>query len=74
MSNGVKRKRETTQGWLMLCQWKDGSTKWIALKDMNHSYPVRVAEYAFANKIDNEPAFAWWVSHMIRNEIECWPN
>jgi hypothetical protein len=65
MSNGVKRKRETTQGWLMLCQWKDGSTKWIALK------AVRVAEYASANKIDNEPAFAWWVSHMIRNEIEC---
>ena len=66
MNNGVKRRRETTQGWHMLCQWKDGSTNWIALKDMKHSYPVQVAEYAFANKIDDEPAFAWWVPHVVK--------
>jgi hypothetical protein len=65
MNNGVKRRRETTQGWHMLCQWKDGSTNWIAL-NMKHSYPVQVAEYAFANKIDDEPAFAWWVPHVIK--------
>jgi hypothetical protein len=66
MNNGVKRRRETTQGWHMLCQWKDSSTNWIALKDMKHSYPVQVAEYAFANKIDDKPAFAWWVPHVIK--------
>ena len=32
MKNGVKRRRKTTQGWYMLCQWKDGSTNWVALK------------------------------------------
>jgi hypothetical protein len=37
MKNGVKRRRETTQGWKLLCQWKDGSTNWVALKDMKHS-------------------------------------
>ena len=40
MSNGVKRRRQTTQGWQMLCQWRDGSTNWVALKDMKQSYPL----------------------------------
>jgi hypothetical protein len=26
MANGVRRQRYTTQGWQLLCQWKDGST------------------------------------------------
>jgi len=66
MSNGVKRRKETTAGWQLLCQWKDGSTNWIALKDMKQSYPVQVAEYAVANRIDDEPAFAWWAKHIIK--------
>ena len=66
MKNGVKRRRKTTQGWHMLCQWKDGSTNWVALKDAKHSYPVLVAEYAIANQIDEEPAFAWWIEKLIR--------
>jgi hypothetical protein len=33
----------------------------IALKDLKESNPVKVAEYTVANKIDDEPAFAWWV-------------
>jgi hypothetical protein len=66
MSNGVKRRKETTQGWQLLCQWKDRSTNWVALKDMKQSYPVQVAEYAVANRIDDEPAFAWWVRHVIK--------
>ena len=66
MKNGVKRRCETTKGWHMLCQWKDGSTNWVALKDAKHSYPVLVAEYAIANQIDEEPAFAWWVGNLIR--------
>jgi len=49
MRNGVKRRRQTTQGWQLLCQWKDGSTNWVALKDMKNSYPVQVAEYVKAN-------------------------
>jgi hypothetical protein len=32
MSNGVKRRRQTTQGWQLLCQWRDCSTTWVALK------------------------------------------
>jgi hypothetical protein len=66
MKNGVKRRRQTTQGWQLLCQWKDGSSNWVALKDMKNSYPVKVAEYAKANRIDDEPAFAWWAEYTLR--------
>ena len=64
--NGVKRRRHTTKGWQMLCLWKDGSTNWVALKDVRQSYPVLVAEYAYANKIHDEAAFAWWIGDVIK--------
>ncbi|KAI2495882.1 Reverse transcriptase (RNA-dependent DNA polymerase) [Fragilaria crotonensis] len=67
MKNGVKRRRRTTQGWqLLVCKWKGGSSNWVALKDARQSYPILVAEYAFANCISEEPAFAWWVGDVIR--------
>jgi hypothetical protein len=66
MKNGVKRWRQTTQGWQLLCQWKDGSTNWVALKDMKNSYPVQVAKYAKVNQIDEEPVFAWWIEHTLQ--------
>ena len=33
-TQGVKRRRPTTKGWEVLLKLKDGSTTWIALKDM----------------------------------------
>ena len=33
---------------------------------MKNSYPLEVADYAFANNIDHEPAYAWWVPHAIK--------
>ena len=44
-TNGIQRRRETTSGWEMLVQWKDGSTTWVSLKDMKESYPVQVDKY-----------------------------
>ena len=66
MSNGVKRRRQTTQAWQLLCQWRDGSTTWVALKDMKQSYPIQVAEYSIANRIDDEAAFVWWVLDLLK--------
>ena len=68
---GTKRRRETTIGWELLVQWKDGSTNWIALKDLKESYPVHVAEYSVGTRISMDPAFAWWVPYMPkkRNRI-----
>jgi hypothetical protein len=52
-------------------QWKDGSITWVALKDMKNSYPFQMAEFSMLNRISVEPAFAWWVSHVLkkRNRI-----
>eukprot|EP00804_Cyclotella_cryptica_P002927 CCRYP_013278-RA/>CCRYP_013278-RA protein AED:0.25 eAED:0.29 QI:0/0/0/1/1/1/2/0/233 len=49
----------TTVGWLLCCQWKDGSTSWEKLSDLKESHPVQTAEYAAAQGIDHEPAFNW---------------
>ena len=68
---GTRRRHETTIGWELLAQWKDGSTNWISLKDLKESYPVQTAEYAVAAKIAMEPAFTWWVPYTLkkRNQI-----
>ena len=63
---GTKRQHETTIGWELLVQWKDGSTNWIALKDLKESYPVQVTEYSVGARISMEPAFAWWVPYMLK--------
>lgn len=61
-----ERPRRTTRGWDLLVEWKDGSSTWVPLKDIKESNPVDVAEYAVGNKIDQEPAFAWWVPFTLR--------
>jgi hypothetical protein len=63
---GAQRRRRTTKGWKLLITWKDGSSSWVPLKDIKESNPVQVAEYAVANKILEEPAFAWWARHVLR--------
>ncbi len=69
--SGTRRRRETTIGWELLVRWKDGSTSWIALKDLKESYPVQLAEYAVQARIAEEPAFGWWVPYTLkkRNRI-----
>ena len=34
MSNGNKRSRDTTKGWEVSIQWKDGSSTWNQVKDV----------------------------------------
>ena len=70
-SNGTMKPKVTTRGWFLLVQWRDGSTSWEKLSDLKASNPVEVAEYAVANRLTEEPAFKWWVSHVIkrRNRI-----
>lgn len=63
--------RPTTKGWKLQVQWKDGTTSWEPLRNLKSSNPIEVAEYAITNKLDQEPAFAWWVPFTIkrRNRI-----
>jgi hypothetical protein len=65
-SSGTSRLKKTTQGWQLLILWKDGSSSWEHLHDLKESNPVELVEYAVANWLVNEPAFAWWVPHVIR--------
>ena len=64
-------KTTTTKGWQVLVEWKDESTTWMDLKDVKEANPIELAEYAVANKIDDEPAFRWWVHYVLkkRNRI-----
>ena len=68
---GTKRRQETTKGWELLIEWKDGSTNWVSFKDIKESHPVEVAEFALATRISMEPVFAWWVPFVLkkRNRI-----
>lgn len=68
-NTGRTRKKRTTRGWELYVRWKDGSGDWVALKDLKDSYPVPLADYAVANKIEDEPAFAWWVPFTLKKRI-----
>ena len=63
---GTKRRRETTKGWEILVEWKDGSTTWVQLKDLKESNSIELAEYAVQARISEEPAFAWWCPYVLR--------
>ncbi len=65
-SNGSRKPKKTTVGWELLIEFKDGSTKWVTLKDVKDSNPVELAEYAVANKLQEEPAFKWWVNFVLK--------
>jgi hypothetical protein len=58
--------RETTVGWSLLVKWADGTESWIPLKDLKESHPIETAEFAKAQSIADEPAFAWWVPYTLR--------
>jgi hypothetical protein len=63
---GKRHPRITTRGWELQVEWRDGSTTWVPLSELKESNPIQVAEYAVANKIAEEPAFAWWVRNVLR--------
>ena len=39
---------------------------WQTLKYLKESYPLEVAEYVVIQDIDDEPAFNWWVSWVLK--------
>ena len=67
--NGKQHRRKTTKGWELKIEWADNSCSWMPLVDIKEAVPVKVAEYAKANKIDTEPAFAWWVPYILKIAI-----
>ncbi|CAJ1969014.1 unnamed protein product [Cylindrotheca closterium] len=57
-SSSLKRPRKTTKGWKLLAEMKGGETEWLDLSVAKEAFPIEVAEYAVANKLVSEPAFA----------------
>jgi hypothetical protein len=68
--NGNKRRRETTKGWEILIQWKDGSR--VSMKDIKGLNPVQLAEYVTQRRITGEPAFAWWICIIAKLKTKYW--
>jgi hypothetical protein len=67
--DGVTRRlQRTTKGWSLCVRWNDESTSWVPLKDLKDSNPLEVAEYAVNMKLVSEPAFAWWVPHVLKKQ------
>ena len=64
--NGQPKRIQTTKGWKLLVKFKDLTERWIKLKDLKESNPIELAEYAEANKLSEEPAFAWWVPWTLK--------
>ena len=58
LNGGARKRKITTKGWWLLIDWKDGSQSWISLREAKESHPIEVAEYAVANKLETDPAFA----------------
>jgi len=69
--NGNRHRIKTTKGWDICVEWQDRSTSWLPLKDVKDANPVELADYAVANKLSDEPAFAWWLPEVQkrRNRI-----
>ncbi len=65
-ANGRTHLRHSTIRWQLCCQWKDGSSSWVNLADLKESHSIEVAEYAKILGIDHEPAFNWWVPHILK--------
>ena len=57
---------KTTAGRQICSQWKDSSSSWEKLSALKESHPVQVAKFAIAQGIDHEPAFNWWVKHVLK--------
>ena len=58
----------TTKGWKIKVKWCDGSYDWLPMHQVKNANPVELAEYAVRHNIDKEPAFNWWVKHVIKKK------
>ena len=49
-----------------MVEWVDGTRSWIPLHELKEANPVELAEYSVSRNIHEEPAFAWWVPHVLK--------
>ena len=63
---GFRNIPQITIGWKFLCDFKDGSNRWVYLKVVKESHPMEVAEYVTAPNLETEPVFTWWVPYNLK--------
>jgi hypothetical protein len=63
---GITKKVITTKGWKIQVEWSDGTCSWVPLSLVKESNPLELAQFAVSRNIDSEPAFAWWVLHVLK--------
>ena len=66
MPSNLRHRRVTAKGWKIKVVWEDDSESWIPLSTVKESNPIELAEFAVAHNLHNEPAFAWWMHHVLR--------
>ena len=66
IKRGVRNIYQSTIGWKFLCEFKDGSNRWVSLKVLKESHPIEVAEYVTVLNLETAPALTWWVPYAIK--------
>jgi hypothetical protein len=68
LPNGTSVLSPTTKGWDICVSWVDGSTSWVAMKDVKDSYPIQLVAYARQRKLHRETAFAHWINKVSQTQ------
>ena len=66
LPSGIRKRKVTTKGVELEVEFVDGTSSWVPLKDLKESNPIETAEFAVSRSIQDEPAFAWWTTHVLR--------
>ena len=67
LTSGVRKRKITPKGAELEVAFIDGTASWIPIKDLKESNPIETAKFAVSRNIQDEPVFAWWVTHVMRN-------
>jgi hypothetical protein len=54
--------------WKLFIQMRDGTTRWLSLREVRNTYPLMAAEYAVGRSLDKKHAFAWWVPRVLQQK------
>ena len=63
---GRRSMSQTTIGWKFRVKWKDGTVTLTSIKDIKEPNTIEVNEYVTDRRIQDEPAFSWWVPFTLR--------
>ena len=67
---GQETLRKSSAGWDMCFKWKDTSTSWEKLFDVKEFHSIHIAKYVIVQGIQHEPAFDWWVHHVLKKRYQ----